>query len=564
VGDYSRDGWASGGDTAAETLVSWLNQLPLTVVDTQPRLTYLKARALVSRGSFSQARPLLERALDGIRAQHDGVAELRAATDLAMSSYAEGRYREAVDVLQTVLPAEHAEPAAQAEALLCEAKSRSALDEMRAALAAGERALEAACAVEDFEQRSDLERRVARELAELAFALGDVETAEVMADRAVQIGDNHEHARGVGHEQSLHTLMRVLVARGDFAAAQRVGDEWAALARAEPDSSRRLVDLYRLRGWIALVEQEDEGAEVYFRRAGNRGIDCVALQALQDDWHEARYLAELEANARRTVLPQRAWHIARTWLGLAESQLGSIERGRRLLEEAVAYFTEKELVYWQAGAELQLAWLLKRMGERELSRHYLVQALGFGARTHMMNFAFWHPDVIASACADALADDVHSDYVTELVCHRLKPAQVRYFQPLLYRSVGRQRARLARIVREHAVADTAGRGRTYDARDVSQAVEDLVTQGHLTPEGAVKLATTHQLTRREIEVFTLYIHPNIRGEERQVNAAIAARLVLSRSTVRNYVSSILKKLCASGRDRLELRSWALAQGIVAD
>lgn len=73
------------------------------------------------------------------------------------------------------------------------------------------------------------------------------------------------------------------------------------------------------------------------------------------------------------------------------------------------------------------------------------------------------------------------------------------------------------------------------------------------PAGAV--ASLPELTARETEILELLA-------QRQSNAEIAARLVLSSKTVRNYVSSILSKLEVA--DRAEARAAAQAAGLGRD
>lgn len=73
------------------------------------------------------------------------------------------------------------------------------------------------------------------------------------------------------------------------------------------------------------------------------------------------------------------------------------------------------------------------------------------------------------------------------------------------------------------------------------------------PEGEASIATAPSLTGREVEVLSLIA----RG---QTNRQIAQALVLSEKTVKNHVTSILRKLHL--KDRTQAAVWALRSGRV--
>lgn len=403
-------------------------------------------------------------------------------------------------------------------------------------------------------------------LASVYCDRGDLERALALANRACSINHPGENGNSYVQQQNMAVQMRVLVARGDFETAKQLGNRWEHLTEPGAFNLGEGGQLASLRGEMALVEQDYGQARVYFQQAGDRPRDLSHLCLVQGNLPEALRLAELEVAASEPSGQPLARTIAQAWLGIATSQLGNTGRGYALLKSAVEFFAEKGLVFWQSGTELHLAWLLARMGQQLLGQHYLASALAYGARVHALNFAFWHPDVIAFACAEALMANLYVDYVVELASHRLKPAQAHFFQPLLRQLPAGTRQQALPLFTALGLPTEAAplpsNGQSGNSIRLSRDVEFLIAQGRLTDDGAVKLAQAYRLTPREIEVFIWYIDPQIRGEQRRVNAAIATRLSLSESTVRDYISVILKKLNAPGRDRLRLRGWALAEGIV--
>jgi ATP/maltotriose-dependent transcriptional regulator MalT len=548
------------------TLSDWFKMLPSAVMDAHPNLLFLKGQILLLANKCSQARPLLEKALVSYRAEGSFIYEARAAARLASIAYHERRHQEAIDLLAGMSSQNLADPDAQVEVLLELAVNHSALGNIRAALEAGEAAWKIAAGETLSKKSLILEMVTARWLAYLYCDAGQLDGALIMAERACAISRDETIGVGGTLAENLCARADALIARGDFKAALKTVEEldhMCATGMLDQCDHQRLASL---RGEIAIVNQDYEKAEAHFLEDGHQVTDLIHLRLMQGNLCEARDLANVELASHGDNSSPTARYVAQVWCGIVESQMGNFGPGQRMLECAAQFFKEKGMEYWLAGAELHLAWLLARLGQRSLSLQSLTSALAYGARVNAMNFPFWHPGVTTFACVQALIANLQTDYVTALVRSRLSPADARYFRPLLRHSSKDIRRRAAKAFEVLGLTDketlVASQELGHKPRHLSQEVESLVTQGHLTHDGAVRLSTNFRLTSREIEVFAWYVHPSVRDGQRRVNEAIASRLVLSEGTVREHISTILKKLDAHSRDRLQLHSLAINEGIV--
>lgn len=549
---------ASISHNPVQTILDQLAGLPSAVIETNPSLLLLRVQALRAQRAYDQIPRLLLQASE--RVQQVGIAldEVRVAVEWAWALFGEGRYREAVERLnQTLAVAEH-EPGVHAEALLALSVNLYASGDIAAGREVGEQALHITQTVPTRTTRLDLEMQVAHHLAEVYGAAGEWRLALEMADRACSINTDDKIGGLTQYLDNLDLAMRLRVERGDFEAARSIGDQWQRLLDTNPTSLATRTELSWLRSQMALVEHEYSQAEAWLAGIPTPRVMRVQLCLAQGQFEEALLLAEQEwAEHGRDQEPLRHF-IAQAWLGIVERQQGKVEQGRQLLEDSVSFFREKGLGYWQAGAELHLAEVLSSSGETVLGRQHLAVAFEYGAREEVSHFSFWYPKVIAWACTQAIDSDIQPAYALDLALRRLTDEQASSFRPLLDQSLSNM-AGLRRPLSSWEMTPPSG---LLNSSSYGQAVETLVAEGRLTPEGASKLVEVYQLTPRQIEVFVWYIDPNIRVEQRRVNEAIAERLVLSQATVRDYISTILRKLGAAAKDRLQLRTWAIAERLI--
>ena len=551
-------------DEPLDTLRGWLAALPPAVLDTRPLLLAHQAHISRLRHDHAQARVLVEKAMARLSARPDPLVEARVVSEWAAVAALEGRPQEAILRLQETLTSLDIEPAVKADVYLGVAATRAAIDDLGSAVKAGEEALVMASLVADKNVRLGLEMRIARCLSELYCDQGELRQALPMADRAYTISASSRIGGLYAHILNIKTRMSTLIALGDFDASRQMGAEWANLAQASDIELPDRQHLATMLGWVAYVEQDYELADSYFRSVVPVPLGLSVVRGLQGQGAEALRLAHIASESFSVGASPRTEHFAQVFLGVAEGQFGDNRQARQLIEQAVNYFEDTGLNYFCAGARLHLAWLLRRHGDSESALTHLAAAFDYAAETETRNLAFWHPDVFASSCAAALREERHTAYIADLVIHRFTSAQARYFRPLLHHSSGDTRRHVAAILRALASAPGAKAPAEIALPHMDEVIENLIKADRLTREGAIKLASTYRLPPREIEVFLLYIDPDTRVGEQQLNKAIADRLFLSPASVRNYISTILRKLNASGRDRLRLHRWAISEGIIPE
>ncbi len=539
----------------------WLNRLPPQLLEERAPLQFLMGRILHARGGHHEARAMMQRALEKVRGQGDPIEEAKIVVNMALVDFADGHFAEAIDRIRHILPQTEEVPSVQVEALLALSLSLAAQAQMRQAIEAAEAGLQSVGQVLDRQRRASLEMRTARHLAYLYRDIGELEAAAAMADRAACVQIDEKVTEIDTQHQNIRAQMLVQIASGHLDDARRIGQEWRRLLAGLPGDTEYSSQLMALEGRIALLDQEYGPAEIKLVQTSSFGSDLTQLRLLQGRHDEALQLAELELVRQGADAPPLSHAIAQMWLGIVESQAGNYQRGLKLVTESVAFFSAHELRFWQAGAELHLAWLLAQTGQHDQAQCLVESALAYGARAFALYLAFWHPHVIAFACREALVANTYTTYAIALASQRLRSAQAHPFQALVQHPDARVRMQARSILDSLGVA--AYPPAPFHSRvSLNPRVEKLVQQGRLTQLGATRLGYDYSLTPREIEVFTWYVEPGVRTGGSRVNQAIAQRLHLSETTVRDYVSVILKKLEAPGRDRLHLRAWALAAGIV--
>ena len=354
--------------------------------------------------------------------------------------------------------------------------------------------------------------------------------------------------------------VRVEIVSGNLQAAQNLVPEWKHQVGQDPERVESGDRLRLLLGRLALLFGDYDEAETHFSESTFSPFDVIHLRLLQGRLEDALLLIQQALLS----FPASKWslegHLARTLLGVVESRTGHLEAGARRLETEVQVFREKGLYFWQAGAELHLAWVLTQLGQASRARACIESSLARAASIPTTYFVFWHPEVIALACDVAEANQIQTDYVTQelrpRVARALEAAAALHSQ----NGTGHERTRQHDI----AVPRMAPTQSNPTRLKRGPTLQHLVEQGHLSAHGVTKLLDTYHLTPRETEVFVWYVSPDIRMGSQRVNQAIAERLFLSELTVRAHISAILRKLDLPGRDRLQLRSWAIREGIILE
>lgn len=533
----------------SQRILHWLDELPADRPQERPALADFRANLRPLLLSVGAGRPQTTRA--------EG-SHLR----LASSDNHEGGG--VIQRLRQTLAQNSQDPTRRAELLLGLSRHLGVLAEHKAAVEAAHEGLAALPHVAERTSRLSLELGLVRHLAYLCRDLGELSKAEDHARRGLEITGREGIGDATAREQSLRAWMLVLIARGNFVEARHLDAEWQDVAHrlGVPGTALRAHTLLRAR--IAMVEHDYHSAEQWLAAVGDTDSDVIQLRLLQGRYDEALRYAHSQWIVQQANPARLGRMIAQTWVGVTEAHGGDSRVARRALDEAVDFFKAHDLQFWLAGAQLQHAWLERKNPAG--ARQDIQAALAFGEHSGTTNFSFWTPDVMAFACAEALRADPGRRYVRELMELRLKPASALPSVPSAPLTHRRPEPRVEDESRNGALPPHGARSSRLKATSATAplppGVDRLVQEGRFTQDCGVRLMTRYRLTPREIEVLALYLDPNVRGEQRRVNEAIAARLSLSEVTVRDYVSAVLKKLEMPGRDRLQLREWALKEGLI--
>lgn len=538
-------------------LLERLDNLPPEMVEARPFLLIVKARALLLHGKYKSARRLWRIVLELLQSEVDA---LTAAPSDLVGEEADARRMHIESLLQIMWPEDRPGQVVCSEALHSLSLALGDFADTLKAVAVEEAALTVAHGIPHAATRLSLETQILFRLARLYLYRADLRSLRSAIDRLCEIGaDGTKDDAGFTWFCS-EGRMRLEIISGNLEAARNLEPEWKHQAEQDPERAESGDRLRLLLGRLALLVGDYQEAETHFSEATFSPLDMIHLRLLEGHLEEALQLIQQTL----TSFPIGKWslerHLALTWLGIVESRNGQLETAARRLETEVQVFREKGMFFWLAGAELHLAWALMQLGQEIRATTHIESALVCAANIPTTYFAFWHPDVIAFACDVAEKDQIQTDYVA----NQLRPCVT-----LALDGVSGLRSQNETSQKPATQHDASPPGTTPTQPGLtilkrSSALQLIVEQGLLSPQGITKLLGTYHLTPRETEVFVCYVSPDIRMGNRRVNQAIADRLFLSELTVRAHISAILKKLDLPGRNRLWLRSWAIHEGIIPE
>lgn len=541
----------------ASDVLEQLNMLPPEMVEARPFLLIVKARALLLRGNDRSARRIWNIVLELLQSELAALTEARS--DLAGADPA-ARRGPIEGLLQKMWPGDPRAPAVRAEALHSLSLALGDFADTLKAVAVEAAALAVAGEIPHAATRLESERRILFRLARLYLYRADFRALGEVIARLCRIGaDGTKDDAGFTWFCS-EGRVRLAMVTGNLEAANHLAPEWQHQVGQDPEHTESGDRLQLLLGRLALLDGDYDRAETHFSEATFSPFDVIHLRLLQGRLEEALHLIRQALES----FPAGEWslerHLALTWLGVVESRNGQLGTGARRLEAEVQVFREKEMFFWQMGAELHLAWVLMQLGEVSRATTYVESALTRAASIPTTYFVFWHPAVIAFVCDVAEANDMHTDYVTNDLRRRATVAPEAAAGAPSQNGLAQRPAQ----PRDISAARTTATPPRPSVLKGKSALQHLVEQDYISPYGITKLLDTYHLTPRETEVFVWYVSPDIRIGSQRVNQAIADRLFLSELTVRAHISAILKKLDLPGRDRLHLRSWAIREGIIPE
>jgi len=217
---------------------------------------------------------------------------------------------------------------------------------------------------------------------------------------------------------------------------------------------------------------------------------------------------------------------------------GQVKVAERLLGESLAFYTTSGDGLSCCALQMYLGLVKLKRDELEIAQDYLKQALGWLAQQRLDGFPhWWHPGLVAEACAYALTTDIFPDIAERIFINRLGKAGGDALRILLYSDnpVVRQRAgQLLTLLEGYTFTELADLDDTQSKR----VIEELLQSGKLRRAGFVVLKQLLITARQRktsnvtlLAAFGLYVNGYTRAE-------IAKKLGCSVANVRNYINLV--------------------------
>jgi len=288
-----------------ETPSGWIHALPISIRDAHPHLTRLLGACAFWKGDFPTAQPLLERTVEGFQASGDETGVGESLADLAISAFLQSDFGRAGALIERAL-AYPVPPHSRAQLLmsrtwlrLFEGDAARAAADLEAAVALAETGKPEVLLMLAFNLESPLtalpggleclERFCHLAAAHLGEPISPLRAAagELVSfvhfwrgrlDEAIQVGKSalaiNERLGGypfVGMDAAA-TVALALVARGDYAAADRFFDLLLRQARQMPLSQAGLAEALWLLGrarWLQACTEPFDAAQGRPGRSGH-------------------------------------------------------------------------------------------------------------------------------------------------------------------------------------------------------------------------------------------------------------------------------------------------------
>jgi ATP/maltotriose-dependent transcriptional regulator MalT/DNA-binding SARP family transcriptional activator len=378
-----RVGWRLFEEGRWETLAEWLDAVPASELDSQPKLVLWKARVLHYVNQIDRSLALLSSAINTFEDQEEWVSLSEALVTKGMCLRVKGDYEDSKQALETArtLLLEHDGP----ESLLTEARKElgftlgmsgdftSALVELRGAF-------------DVYDAQGDVHNiaEVSENLGNALMALGRLSDAAPYLERAKQrwarIGNDDRLVRTLNNLGMLYYLL------GDYEQAESVFQQALTIAETRPNSRVEsyllacLADIRRDNGELddallmykSALDASDELDEAYIRIYTMGAIANTYRMkgdiAVAQSWADR---TSAEAEDRGGVFEQG---LCRMTTGLIERDQGDPKKATRSLTEAIELLEKASATRELATAYLYIAGVYFSLKKKRVSLDFLEKA----------------------------------------------------------------------------------------------------------------------------------------------------------------------------------------------
>ena len=349
-------------------------------------------RAMLARlaGDADSALTFAQAAAAEFACRRDLDGHARAVAEAAIAAYLLGRF--AWGLAETRACPAPADPSCAAALYLADFLNHLGLDELDAAIEAGERGLRVIESEPKAARRVAWETVLRRNLAAAYHFRGDLPAARQALDAALRLA-TRQRQNPYLYTWTLSEYGLLLARAGDLDEA--LSTLRRARARVERDGPRE-----PLACWIAAAEGRvlrdmgrlDEAEACYQRGGWGEGDEGpLMLWLLQGKHTEARCAADAaQSAALASASPVVATNL-RVFMALLDLERGATPEIRAALADAAARYAALGFRQSHASVLLHLAAVEYALGDEAAGDQALAEALGFGAATGYLNFDWWHP-----------------------------------------------------------------------------------------------------------------------------------------------------------------------------
>jgi len=523
-----------------------LTLFPIIAFEETTDLRYVEGLIYAKAGLLSEATNLLERARFSYTVQHSYNKMARCSLELARLCLSRENFRTAYyhlheEVEPLIEQRVVDDPALRARFFLRMAELCPDVGRLRATVDYAQQALNTYKTINDNTGQFYALVR----LASSALALGEYAEAASRLDMA-KACHTAAHLGGNAQARLLNLTIHLAWYQGHLP---------AALASAHT--------------YLQLVDQEQlSNFQVYARMLLGNLERCVGQFALAEHWYaETRHL--IATLNYPLYLP---WVDAQTaWLRVLEGRLGEARMlihsslktsdlgqsmsfqvvlalinlldgqgavAERLLGESLTFYTTSGDSLSCSALQIYLALVKLKRGELATAQDCLHKALGWLAQQRLDGFPhWWHPGLVAEACAYALTTDIFPDVAERIFVNRLGKDGVGALRNLLYGSnptASLRAGQLLTLIEGYVFTELAD----FDDTPNKRVIEELLQAGKLRREGFAALKQLLMTARQRqtanptlLATFGLYVNGYTRAE-------IAHQLSCSVANVRNYINLI--------------------------
>ena len=382
--------WISSG--ALGSLATLADALPQNALEAHPRALGLRAEVARLRGEYEAAQTMFRRAATLLQQQEDRDGEAETLHSLATLARRKGEYQLAFTYLDRAIELTDANSVVRTKCGNTRGLCLVAMGDWTGAEREFRSALQSA------EERNDehYSRLIAHNLGTPAGIRGDFGEALRWLRRMLRT--DHKESPMPQEAVAFLNMARCYLYRGDFAACEQNLDsalercQLFNLVAARAETFETYGNLYRERN-------EFERANEYYERAAraydDAGIDLArtelfeerALLSLQGgDFVTARTLIDRLLSERSREKDEIAFNTASLSRGRIMTAQGEHESARNELSEALQYFHDHNLYYYEAQACMALASCDLKFGEEIKMSERLRRAVDLAVR---YDYEYW-------------------------------------------------------------------------------------------------------------------------------------------------------------------------------